>query len=190
MKIAVYGSALGGITNILREKAKEVGKEIARRGHTIVTGACPGLPHEAILGAKELGGAAIGFSPEIDLKEHQKRFKFPYKEFDEIRYIPKDFLYHDQKRACLKLRNIYSVAFSDAAIFISGRWGTLNEFSIAYDIGKPIGLTRGTGGAVNSIPALMRKFKKPSSAVVFNSDNPRYLIESLEQATTDLTAKL
>ena len=56
MKIAVYGSALGGITETLNQIARNVGREIARRGHTVVTGACPGLPHEAVLGAKELEG--------------------------------------------------------------------------------------------------------------------------------------
>jgi len=181
MKIAVYGSALGGITDTLNQIARDVGREIARRGHTIVTGACPGLPYEAVLGAKELEGRIVGFSPAINLEEHIKRFNFPHEEFDELIYIPRDFIYHDQKGACLKLRNVYSVAFSDAVICVSGRFGTLNEFTIAYDLGKPIGLVSGTGGAVSQIPDLIRTFQKKSDSKIFYSDDPGYLVSRLEQ---------
>ncbi len=182
MKIAVYGSALGGITDTLKQIARDVGRKIAERNHTIVTGACPGLPYEAVLGTKELRGKVIGFSPAVDLEEHIERFNFPYEEFDELIYIPQNFTYHNQKGACLKLRNVYSVAFSDAVICISGRFGTLNEFTIAYDLGKPIGLVSGTGGAVSQIPKLIKIFQKKSDSKIFYSESPQDLVSQLEQA--------
>jgi hypothetical protein len=48
MKIAVYGSASGEISQETREKARKIGREIARREHDLITGACPGLPYEAV----------------------------------------------------------------------------------------------------------------------------------------------
>ncbi len=43
MKIAVYGSAVGS-EDITQVKAREIGMEIARLGHTLITGACDGFP--------------------------------------------------------------------------------------------------------------------------------------------------
>ena len=62
MKIGVYGSATGKVSDEQREKAREIGRQIAKKGHIVITGACPGLPYEAVLGANEEGGECIGFS--------------------------------------------------------------------------------------------------------------------------------
>jgi hypothetical protein len=40
------------------------------KGCCLLTGACPGLPHETVLGAKEAGGHVAGLSPAVSLKEH------------------------------------------------------------------------------------------------------------------------
>ena len=42
----------------------------AEIGCIIVTGACPGLPHAAVLGAHEAGGASLGVSPAHSREEH------------------------------------------------------------------------------------------------------------------------
>jgi len=41
MKIAVYGSAAGDIPEKVRELAREIGRQIALRGHILITGGCP-----------------------------------------------------------------------------------------------------------------------------------------------------
>ena len=61
MKIAVYGSATGDLSDEVRKKARELGRQIAKSGHTVVTGACPGLPQEAVIGAYAEGGECIAF---------------------------------------------------------------------------------------------------------------------------------
>ena len=63
MKIGVYGSASGELSDETKEKAREIGRQIAKKGHIVVTGACLGLPYEAVLGAYEVGGKCIGYSP-------------------------------------------------------------------------------------------------------------------------------
>ena len=121
MNIGIYGSALGGITAELVDKAREVGEAVVSRNHTIIMGACPGLPYEAVLGAqKYAGGSArvIGFSPGVNLEDHVKRFEFPTEGITDFRFLPPN--YSDvRKEVCLKTRNVSSVAESDAAIFIS-----------------------------------------------------------------------
>jgi len=149
MKIGVFGSAEGNtVTDIVKKRAYELGVEAARRGHEIITGASTGLPYEAILGAASEGGVTLGFSPARNAEEHTK-FGFPSEGFGHINFIPADFPYLGGKRICQKYRNVLAVAASDCAIFIGGRMGTMNEFTLAFDFGKCIGLMEGTGGIVD-----------------------------------------
>ena len=54
------------------EKAIEIGREIARQGFVLVTGATTGMPYWSAKGAKEAGGTVIGFSPAASKASHQK----------------------------------------------------------------------------------------------------------------------
>ncbi len=65
LKIGVMGSASGQQIEdpIARKKAKQLGTEIAKRGHILINGACPGLPHDSLLAAKAAGGMTLGISP-------------------------------------------------------------------------------------------------------------------------------
>jgi len=180
MKIAVYGSAAGDIDGRVRELAKETGRQIALKGHTLITGGCPGLPYEAVIGASDCDGEIIGFSPGVNLGDHMERFGFPTERFSHLVYIPGDYAYRNNRRVCLKLRNVSSVAESDAAVIISGRCGTLNEFTIAYDLGKIIGVLIGTSGMTKVISDLVAEWRKPSEAQVIYEPNPGLLIDSIE----------
>ena len=55
LTVGVMGSAGGDLKQEVRDKVKELGREIARRGYVLITGAAPGLPHDAVLGAKSVG---------------------------------------------------------------------------------------------------------------------------------------
>lgn len=179
MKIAVYGANAKDVSPEIADKARQIGREIAKRGHTIITGACAGLPHKAVLGAREHGGEAIGFSPATDMKSHEESGN-PTEGFSRLVFIPKDFGFKDNIRICRKYRNVSSVANSDAAIIINGRTGTLNEFTIAYDSGKRIGILKGSGGiADNIIPQLLKPLKKDTGAVVIFDSEPASLVERL-----------
>ena len=167
---------------MINEKAAQLGRIIAERGHTVVTGGCTGLPYVVASSASKCGAASIAFSPARDLEEHKTRFDFPTDAFSELRFIPKDFDFVDSKGACLKLRNVYTVAFSDAIVFISGKTGTLNEFTIAYDLGKPIGALKGSGRVTDSIPQIIEMLQKPSDSIIVYSDDPEEIIERLEVA--------
>ena len=71
MKIGVYGSA-ENVDEKIKKTARSIGKEIALKGHILITGAGTGIPYEAVLGAAETKGKCIGFSPAIDLGKHKK----------------------------------------------------------------------------------------------------------------------
>ena len=105
LKIGVMGSALHEPDAI--EKAKVVGKLIAKNNCVIVTGGSTGLPYEAVKSAKQNGGLTIGISPGINLEEH-KKYGFPTDNFDILIFTGFE----------KKGRNVISIRSCDAVIFI------------------------------------------------------------------------
>ena len=88
IRIGVMGSAGGELSAESLALCRRLGGEIARRGCCLLTGACPGLPHEAVLGAKENGGHVVGISPGMNLREHVEMFDSPYEQYDVLmRYL-------------------------------------------------------------------------------------------------------
>lgn len=167
LAIGVAGSAAGNITKKLENSAFIIGQEIAKAGATLITGACTGLSFEAAKGAKSKGGLVIGVSPAENKKEHQAIYQFPTKYFDLIIYT--GFGY--------KGRNVVWVRSSDAVICIAGRIGTLNEFTVAYDEGRPIGVLQ-PGGVSELIPKIIRIAKKGKTPVFYETD-PKKLVAKL-----------
>jgi predicted Rossmann-fold nucleotide-binding protein len=82
VRIGVMGSAGGTLEPALSEQAQRLGHAIAARGCCLLTGACAGIPHEVVGGAKSCGGHVVGISPAESLKEHVERFASPYAEYD------------------------------------------------------------------------------------------------------------
>ncbi|MCX6644855.1 MAG: TIGR00725 family protein [bacterium] len=102
------------------EIAYEVGREIARRGAILVCGGLGGSMEAACRGCKDEGGMTIGIIPFYE--------KETANEFVDI-VIPTGIGH---------ARNIIVAASGDGVIGVGGSWGTLNELSIAYKMGKPV----------------------------------------------------
>ncbi|MDQ3158741.1 MAG: hypothetical protein M3P98_01205 [bacterium] len=169
--ICVSGAAHGPTVEKSAKDAEEIGREIARRGHILTTGATVGLPFHAALGAKAEGGMSIGFSPANSLKGHLRKYRLPFEPFDFINFTGLDY----------SGRDLYLVQSSDAVITIGGRFGSLHEFTSALEAGKPTGILLGSGGTADIVPQLievldphMRKF------VIYESD-PKTLVDRIEQ---------
>ncbi|MBI4709291.1 MAG: LOG family protein [Candidatus Portnoybacteria bacterium] len=150
------------------EKAKEVGREIVRHNGVLMTGATTGIPYWAAIGAKEEGGISIGLSPAASEIAHVKSYRLPVDYFDMIIYT--GFEYAG--------RNLLLTRSSDAVIIICGRMGTLNEFTIAFEDKKPIGILTGTGGMSDMIEEIVERAKRGSGKIVYDSD-PKALIEKV-----------
>ena len=179
MNISVYGSASGEISDRAREAARELGVIIAKRGHILLTGACPGVPYEAVQGAKEHGGHVVGFSSARSMDEHEK-WGEPLEGFDEFVFVPQTYEHAQDRRICKKYRNVSSVTACDSAVFIAGQYGSLNEFTLAYDFGKPIGVVTGTGGVSDILADLVQKIQKEPKPFMKFSDSPEEIIMALE----------
>ncbi|HEU4402954.1 MAG TPA: protein containing YHS domain protein, partial [Candidatus Polarisedimenticolia bacterium] len=76
--VGVMGSAGGSLGQEVVDRAVEMGRVIAERGCVLVTGACPGLPHYAVKGAKAANGIVIGISPALNFEEHAMKYHSPY----------------------------------------------------------------------------------------------------------------
>lgn len=176
-KIGIFGSA-EELENAVKQKAKNLGIVLAKYDVLIITGACSGLPYLAAYQAAKNGKKVWGYSPELDLKS-QKQFT-PHDDlsiYEKIEYVPKTFPHHTNKQACKKYRNVISTANCDAGIIISGRWGTMNEFTNLYDMEKIIGVLTDTGGVADELPNLMKHISKKNKAVVVFANSSDALMQ-------------
>jgi uncharacterized protein (TIGR00725 family) len=171
MSVGVMGSAGGKMEPQVLEKLYGLGGEIARRGYVLITGACPGLPHEAARGAKAEGGTVIGISPALNLRQHVEEYKSPTRGYDAIIFTGSG----------LMGREIENIRSCDVVILAGGRSGTLGEFAIAYDEGKVIGVLLGTGGITEHLHDIIGMVKKETGAEVVYGAEPAELMDKLEE---------
>lgn len=168
-KIAVSGAEkTSHCTANAAEKACEVGKEIVAHDGTLLTGACWGMPYEAVKGAKEEGGFTVGVSPAISERDHYEQFKMPTDRFDLIFYTGYGF----------SARNVWLMRMADAVIFICGRMGTLNEFTICFEDDRLIGVLEGTGGTADMVREVVDRANKGPGHIVYETE-PEVLVRKL-----------
>ncbi|HTQ09182.1 MAG TPA: hypothetical protein VMI31_03840 [Fimbriimonadaceae bacterium] len=172
IRIGVMGSAALVYEDKIAQKCRALGRAIAQNSFAILTGACPGLPHETVLGAKELGGHSIGISPARNLEEHQTVFESPYHEYDVMIYTGLG----------LMGRELVNIRTSDIIIIVGGRSGTLGEFAIAYEEGKVIGVLKGTGGVADSLAEFESILAKGTGAIVIHEEDPAELVKRVVEA--------
>ena len=181
LMIGLYGSADPHEEERVYQYARTLGALIASDGHIIVTGACQGIPFEAAKEARSCGGKSIGFTAATSRETHESMMGTSPNDYDDLQYIPEDYPYRHSPTICKKYRNVSSVAACDIALFISGRWGTLNEFSIAYDTEKIMGVLTGVGKFSTQVHSLMTLFNKSSNASVVYHDQPDKLYQEVIQ---------
>ena len=169
IKICVSGAAETGHCGLgALEKAKELGREIARQGAVLVTGATTGFPLWVAMGTKEEGGVSVGISPAANEREHAEVYKLPLDYMDLIIYS--GFGYPG--------RDLLLTRSADAVICGCGRIGTIHEFTIAFEDGKPIGIFEGPWEMGNELKNILEKSNRPYAKVVAG-DDPKRLLEEV-----------
>lgn len=171
LTIGVMGSAGGKIAPEVLKNCYKLGQEIGRRGYVLVTGACPGLPHEAVKGAKSMNGFVVGISPALNFRQHVIEYHSPSRGYDIIIYTGSG----------LMGREIENIRSCDVVIFAGGRSGTLGEFAIAYDEAKVIGILDGTGGITEHLEQIIKMVHKDTGSILVSDRNPTYLLNKLEK---------
>ena len=178
-KLCVSGAAAGDTVEADAELAYEVGRQIALQGAVLLTGATTGLPFFAAKGNYECGGIAVGFSPAATIKAHVNAYKLPVAYHDVIVYTGFDY----------SGRNLLLTRAADAVITIGGRMGSLNEFTIAFEDQKTIGVLMGSGGIADEIPHLLHTAKKELSSKLIYSTEPKVLVQKVIAAVHEEYSK-
>ncbi len=170
MKIAVCGASLPPFGKIILKKSYDVGKEIAVNRHILRFGGCLGYPYEAAKGAFENNGSVIAVSPAKNEKEHAGRYGFPTNNITKIEFTGLG----------IPARNIPLVVGSDAIIIVAGQIGTLNEFTIAFNKKKPIGVLEESGGITSLIKKIAEICDKvgEKDRIIYEKD-PKTLLKRL-----------
>ena len=102
------------------ERAEEVGRLLAERGATVVTGGGGEVMAAAARGAKSAGGTTIGIVP------------------GESRADANRWSDHVVVTGIGHARNLAVVASGDAVIAVGGSWGTLAEIGFAMRLGRRV----------------------------------------------------
>jgi len=115
IQVSVIGSGRGQEKN-----AEQVGRLLAERGATVVTGGLGEVMSAAARGAKSVGGTTIGILPT------------------ETRERANEWIDHVVVTGIGHARNLAVVASGDAVIAVGGRYGTLAEIGLALTLGRPV----------------------------------------------------
>ncbi len=171
-KICVSGAAETGTCGPDAFKiAEELGREIVRHGCVLVEGATTGFPFWSAKGAKEEGGMVVGFSPAVSEKEHVDIYNLPTDYHDIIVYTGANY----------SGRNLILTRAADAVVIGCGRMGTINEFTIAFEDGKPIGILEGvweTDETLKSLISKSHRAEERKDKIVYAGD-PKTLLDKL-----------
>jgi uncharacterized protein (TIGR00725 family) len=101
-------------------RAEEVGRLLAERGCTVVTGGLGEVMAAAARGAKSAGGTTIGVLPGERLADAN------------------EWVDHAVATGIGHARNLAVVASGQAVIAIGGSWGTLAEIAFARGLGRRV----------------------------------------------------
>jgi len=160
MKIAVCGSGSEEDKSIA-QKAKEIGSEITKSNNTLITGGCHGYPYAALRGTILENGKSICYSPAKDKEEHISKYNFPFENSSEYIFTGKG----------IPGRNIPLIQAADAVIFLDGKIGTLNEFTLALHFNKKIAVLD-----LGNLPKLLPKIAEvcdktgESERIIYDTD--------------------
>ncbi|MCM8767511.1 MAG: TIGR00725 family protein [Candidatus Omnitrophica bacterium] len=154
--IAICGSNQGdkNLTKEVLKIAERVGNLIAEKDGILICGGLGGIMEAAAKGAKEKGGITVGILP-YDKSKANKYIDIP---------LGTNLGFY---------RNYIIVNSADAIIGICGRWGTLNEISIALALGKPVIL-------ITTSKGISELFSKKEVLEYF--EEKPYIAETPEQA--------
>jgi len=108
--VTVFGSARFSAGHRYYEMARQVGRELAQYGFTVMTGGGPGIMEAANRGAHEAGGRSLGCNIELEMEQHHNA------------YVDKTITFK-----YFFVRKVMLVKYSYAFIALPGGFGTLDE---------------------------------------------------------------
>jgi predicted Rossmann-fold nucleotide-binding protein len=188
MRIVVCGSS--GIENReVEHAATNLGTEIGKRKHDVLVGEGAEVPYTVARAAHQQGSTVTAYSPFAQSSLHhptvqryiQKHDCDPSGIISNTVYFPEG-LKKIGGQVRVKMRNMMLVGAGDAAVIVSGSWGTVTEFGMARSCDMPIGLLKGTKGAADALEEFVmnvERTREPKNLVYTN--DPVVLLRQLEE---------
>ncbi len=161
MIIAVIGGSNPTNSEHVR-LAEEVGRELAKRGVSLVCGGLSGIMEAACKGAKSAGGTTIGILPGRSSRDANSYVDIPI-------VTTMGFS-----------RNVIVVHTGDAVIAIGGAFGTLSEIGHALGDGIPV-------VALNTWPLSRNGDGQPVDEAMIQASDP---VDAVEKAITAAEARV
>lgn len=171
-QICVSGAASGDTVQKSHQLAYDLGRIIAEKGKTLLTGATVGLPHYAAMGfmsVPDSRGVSVGFSPATSFREHVATYRLPTREFDYINFTGMEYVGRD----------VHLVRSADAVITVGGRMGSLHELSTALESRKVCGVLLGSGGLADYAKTLLENIEAPGGKEVIFDIDPERLVDKV-----------
>jgi len=152
----LYISVIGAgerIEKELENKSIEIGREIAKKGHTLICGGLGGVMDAAANGVKQEGGVSIGILP-FENRDHAS---------SNLTYSIPTSQSHG--------RNFLVALSGDGVIALGGGFGTLSEIGYSLKLGKPLVIIdTGTEGPYKVSPPALSTIS-PQEAVFLIEKN-------------------
>ena len=117
-RISVFGGR--DITPKVYENSVEIGRLLAREGYLVFCGGGQGVMEAISKGVSEAGGIVIGILKGKELEEGNDYLTIPIATGMDI------------------ARNAVLAYNCDAAVAISGKYGTMSEIAYAFQLNKPV----------------------------------------------------
>jgi hypothetical protein len=118
MRVSVIGGS--GVSEEQRRTARELGRTLAERGHTVVCGGLGGVMEAVCRGATEAGGRTVGIVPGEDYRAAN--------EFVDVAIAT----------GIGHARNALVVMNGEAVVAVDGGGGTLSELGFAAVYDRPV----------------------------------------------------
>lgn len=170
--VAVCGSAGGDLSKKNLQKARLVGKLLAEAGVVVLAPGTRGYCYETGKAVRRAGGLVVGVSPAENREEHLQYYQSKIDAWDFVIFSGLGY----------KGRNVLTIQTADAVIFIGGGTGTLNEFTIAYDHHKPMGILKGVPGTMELVDQIVKKTYKKQPRIIVEEDPALLTKKVVEQA--------
>ena len=110
--VTIFGSARLPQDNKYCEMARQLGEELAKNGHAVITGGGPGIMEAASKGCYEIGGRSVGFN--ITLAHEQ---------------FPNPYLTETYTFEYFFARKVSLAMAAKVFVFFPGGFGTMDEIS-------------------------------------------------------------
>jgi len=168
--IGIISSAVHPGNSKLIRLARKIGKLLGQHHLNVLTGASIGYTQIISQEAQKYGSKLIGFSPATNSYLHQLvDDNADINIFDQLYFSNKGF----------SARSLEFIQSCDSVISLSGRMGTLSEFTIAFEERVPVFIYKGFGGISDFIEEIIKKTNKEDWTEVSYFGDPEKLVKSL-----------